>query len=267
MLKQIIANVLRRFDLGLHRTSTQRELARRLSRYDSEFRDVAFLRALPDKDVVGALRLLDKSTSQFRQDLFVLAALDHKRNGYFVEFGATNGIDSSNTYLLETEFGWTGILAEPARVWHQQLRLNRRSHIDFGCVWSASDEVVDFMETDDALYSTASKFAASDAHADVRRHGKSYAVPSISLEGLLAKYDAPRLIDYLSIDTEGSEFEILKAFDFEKHEFSVITCEHNFGPNRERVRRLLERRGYERKLEQVSRVDDWYVRRGAGSGG
>ena len=52
------------------------------------------------------------------QHLFDLSELEFKRNGFFVEFGAANGIDLSNTYLLETEFSWTGILAEPATYGH-----------------------------------------------------------------------------------------------------------------------------------------------------
>ena len=55
----------------------------------------------------------DNIKSQINQDIFVLYTLDWKREGYFVEFGATNGIDLSNTYLLEKNFGWKGILSEP----------------------------------------------------------------------------------------------------------------------------------------------------------
>ena len=55
---------------------------------------------------------IDKlSKSQLKQDIFVLLETGFKRNGFFVEFGATNGIDLSNTYLLEKRFGWNGILA------------------------------------------------------------------------------------------------------------------------------------------------------------
>ena len=55
------------------------------------------------------------SYAQIQQDLFILCELNFKRNGFFVEFGATDGIKLSNTYLLEKEFGWTGVLVEPAR--------------------------------------------------------------------------------------------------------------------------------------------------------
>jgi hypothetical protein len=76
---------------------------------------------------------------------------------------------------------------------------------------------------------------------------------------LLRKFNAPNKIDYLSIDTEGSEFDILEAFDFNDYQFSVITCEHNHTPSREKIFDLLTHNGYSRKFEQLSYWDDWYV--------
>ena len=77
---------------------------------------------------------------------------------------------------------------------------------------------------------------------------------------LLVSNSAPYEIDYLSIDTEGSEFEILNAFDFSKFNIKVITCEHNFTENRAGIYDLLSKNGYRRVMEEVSFFDDWYVR-------
>ena len=98
------------------------------------------------------------------------------------------------------------------------------------------------------------EFTASDQHAEQRKHGATYEVETISLADLLVKYDAPTRIDYLSIDTEGSEYEILRDFDFDRYEFSVITCEHNHTPMREALRALLRVNGYERKYEELSTI-------------
>jgi len=87
-----------------------------------------------------------------------------------------------------------------------------------------------------------------------------YQVPTISLNDLLRRHGAPAEPDYLSIDTEGSEFAILRELDFARFAFKVITCEHNHTPKREQIRQLLESAGYRRKHEDLSRFDDWYVR-------
>jgi FkbM family methyltransferase len=203
--------------------------------------------------------LESKSESQVQQDLFVLHELDFKQGGYFVEFGAANGIDLSNTYLLEKELGWTGILAEPAKVWAEDLANNRDCHIDFDCVWSKTGEVLEFNEAIAAELSTVSQFSDGDEHAAARANGNTYNVNTISLVDLLKKYDAPKEIDYLSIDTEGSEFEILNAFDFDTYKIKIITCEHNYTPMRGQILQLLKSKGYVRKYTELSRFDDWYV--------
>ena len=78
---------------------------------------------------------------------------------------------------------------------------------------------------------------------------------------MLDKHGAPHKIDYLSIDTEGSEYDILKDFNFEKYDISIITCEHNFTNSREDIYSLLTSNGYERKYTGASKFDDWYVKK------
>ncbi len=206
----------------------------------------------------------DESMSQVGQDLFVLHTLGNRRDGYFVEFGATNGVSLSNTCLLERSYGWQGICAEPSRRWHPELKKNRRCAIDTRCVWSRTGDHLRFAESGDAVYSTLKAFADSDSHAELRRGAVEYDVTTVSLVDLLASHGAPAEIDYLSIDTEGSELEILAAHDFDRYRFRVITVEHNFVQGQRRqIQRLLSSRGYRRCLPALSRWDDWYVLKAA----
>ena len=223
-------------------------------------RDIALLQHLNNDSAKLLLECFSKSKSQMRQDLFVLSQLAFKRNGFFVEFGATNGIDLSNTHLMEKEFDWIGILAEPANCWHKDLKMNRSCSIETDCVWKDSNSKLRFNEVDEAELSTISSYSDTDLHKEARKQGKSYEVATISLNDLLKKYNAPKNIDYLSIDTEGSEYEILSHFDFSQYNFEVITCEHNFTPMREKLFSLLNKNGYKRVLEEFSSVDDWYIR-------
>jgi FkbM family methyltransferase len=197
--------------------------------------------------------------SQIGQDLFALYALGWKRSGYFVEFGATNGVDLSNTYLLEKDFAWTGILAEPATTWHSDLVKNRSAVIDFDCVWKETGQSLPFAVVESAEFSTLGNFVEADSHRKSRKSAHWQTVGTVSLNDLLDRHGAQAVIDYLSIDTEGSEFEILNAFDFSRHRFSVITCEHNFSAQRQEIYELLVRNSYVRVFDGLSRWDDWYV--------
>ena len=220
---------------------------------------LTLLEHLPAGQLDRLVEYSKESKAQLGQDLFALSETDLKSNGFFVEFGATNGFELSNTYMLEKRFGWSGILAEPAKVWHTDIQNNRTAYIETNCVWTESNLKLEFNETRYPEVSTIDTFTKSDSHLNSRRNGKKYQVTTISLNDLLAKYNAPYSIDYLSIDTEGSELEILQAFDFSKHQISVITVEHNFTQQREQIYQLLTSKGYTRKLEHISQFDDWYV--------
>lgn len=257
-----VAKVLSPFNLAITRRSSLQELHRQFSELEQEHKALrgSYFVSLHSEDIRARLtELLPSSCAQIMQDLFVLAQLGFKRNGYFVEFGACDGVKGSNTLLLEREYGWRGILAEPARIWHERLRENRNAAISTRCVWSRSGETVTFNETDLPALSTINSFSDTDHWAEERSNGRTYSVDTISLNDLLAESGAPREIDYISIDTEGSELEILRAFDFSKYHVSAVTCEHNYTPAREAIHALLTQRGFVRKCEMLSQFDDWYV--------
>lgn len=205
------------------------------------------------------------SNAQLEQDLFVAwtiqkaSEMNIPQSKFFVEFGATNGYKLSNTFFLEKYLNWDGILAEPAKSWHDELMTTRKCRIDKRCVFTKTGEIVDFTITKDKEFATISKFELSDSHSQLRINGEKLEVETVSLQDLLKQNHAPRNIGYLSIDTEGSEYEILKNFDFSSYEFSVITIEHNFTPKRVLIYKLLSSNGYARVLEHVSDQDDWYV--------
>lgn len=224
--------------------------------------DMRLLLASDDMNATAFIRALKASRSQIRQDLFVLSQLSFKRGGFFVEFGATDGVSLSNTFLLEKEFGWRGILAEPAKCWHTALSRNRDAVVDHRCVWHVSGAVLSFSESIDAEYSTISEFKSRDSHHQLRRNAQTYEVDTVSLTEMLDYHGAPAEIDYLSIDTEGSEYDILRSLDFDKYKFNIITCEHNYTVAREKIFHLLSSKGYRRVFMDISRFDDWYVLEG-----
>jgi FkbM family methyltransferase len=257
----LINSLLAPLDIMLERRSVVERLqmeANAVARQSP--RDLELLRGLRSSETLRLLEILPRSSSQARQDIFVLDALGFKEQGYFVEFGAADGIKTSNTYLLENSFGWTGILLEPARVWHDRLRRNRSAVVDTRCVWSDSDSMLTFVERELAGRSSVATIpSAQDDTVEEVGVSRTYPVQTVSLLDGLRQHDAPPRIDYLSVDTEGSEFAILDAFDFGAYRFSVITCEHNYGASRELIHELLSRHGYRRVHEEFSQFDDWYV--------
>ncbi|OZI61159.1 FkbM family methyltransferase [Bordetella genomosp. 11] len=255
-LKHALRSTLRKFDIGIGRYST----IEKLIKDSTATHDVEILLQLPEETALQRLKYLRKSKAQLRQDLFVLSSLGFKTNGYFVEFGATNGVDLSNTYLMEKEFGWSGIVAEPARIWHDDLKNNRDCSIETDCVWKDSASVLQFNEVESPEFSTINSYSDKDLHKKYRETGKTYDVKTISLNDMLRKFGAPKQIDYLSMDTEGSEFDIISHFDFSEYSFRVITCEHNYTPMREKILELLARQGYQRVYQDLSLFDDWYVK-------
>jgi FkbM family methyltransferase len=217
--------------------------------------DLRLVQALPAHHAGELLRLLPASKAQLRQDLVALSLLDMKRGGFFVEFGATDGVGLSNTHLLETKFGWTGILAEPDARWHTALKANRTCRIDTRCVAARSGETARFTVARRGENSGIS----SHLMLGRRARGRVTEVETVSLNDLLQEHGAPERIDYLSIDTEGSEALILEAFDLDRWQIGVVTVEHNFQPQRARIEAVMTRHGFRRVHEALSRFDDWYV--------
>lgn len=205
----------------------------------------------------------EKSRAQLYQDIFALHFNGYQKNLFFVEFGATNGIDFSNTFILEKDFNWRGILAEPLPYWHEALKSNRTCAIDTRCVFNETGKFLNFANT---LHcpdlSGLVDSLPNDFNYNNRIDRDTIKVETVSLNDLLVQHHAPHKIDYLSIDTEGSELEILSAFDFHRYQVGVITVEHNFiTVTRDAICKLLESNGFIRICTSISRWDDWYVHR------
>lgn len=195
---------------------------------------------------------IGRSRSQLGQDFFALLANGFKEEGFFVEFGACEGIEFSNTYLLEKEYGWSGILSEPNQSYHSELNENRFASIDHRAVSGESGQTRDFLAAgvNGSFYELRNK----------RRWGRldpSYTVATVSLFDLLREHGAPARVDFLSIDTEGSELEILREFDFSSTRFSAITIELN--QNENEITSLLSSHGYLRVLSSQSQWDGWFI--------
>ena len=165
---------------------------------------------------------MDKpSYSQFGQDLKVLEMYNNKENGYFVEVGASDGILLSNTNLLEKKYNWTGICVEALPSYFEDLKKNRNFF------------------TQSLLSGLASYLSNGQQITNTIK------VKTITLTEILDANNAPTYIEYLSLDTEGNELEVLKGTNLDKYTFGYISVQHNWvEPNRTLMRNYLQEKNY-----------------------
>ena len=245
--RQKLGRMARRF--GLQSARSRQAAAQALAEYDGML-DVLSART-------GTLPCTSKA--QLKQDMAALVCTGFKRGGFFIDIGAADPVQSSNTVMLERSFGWTGICAEPNPVFHDALRAQRRCAVDERCVWTTTGDIKSFHFSQANTLSTLSEFVSCDHHADARAQGRVGSVETVSLNDLLLAHGAPPHVDFLSMDTEGSELAILNAFNFESTTFGFISIEHNYAPNRAAIHDLLVRKGYMRIWTRLSAWDDWYI--------
>jgi FkbM family methyltransferase len=176
-----------------------------------------------------------------------------------VEIGATDGVNFSNTYLLEKYMEWNGIVVEPSPQYSDVIRKNRRCNIETKCVYRESGQSVEFVEVQGSSLSGITSY--NDPMRPELRDAQSTKLlkETISLNDLLDSYEAPNEIDYISIDTEGTELPILQSFDFKKSKVKFFSVEHNFKAQRDEIYHLMQDNGYQRIHEKYSQWDDWYV--------
>jgi FkbM family methyltransferase len=146
--------------------------------------------------------------------------------------------------------------------WHADLKQNRQCTIDERCVWTKTGEKLVFLEVESGELSTIASYADSDLHSEARKQSNHITVDTVSLADLLMQHNAPNVIDYLSVDTEGSELDILSVFPFDDYKFNFISIEHNYTDNREKIKTLLHENGYKNVLPGLSKWDDWFVPKG-----
>jgi len=218
------------------------------------------------KRFIDHFEKIENFQSQIYQDIFASFIIGDKYEKTFLEFGATDGFDISNSYTLENSFNWKGVLSEPSPQWHEALKKNRKnSKIITKCIWKESGKKLDFFMSDFGPLSTIKDFVESDkisipTNTEIRlKSGKTISVETISLNDVIKEYFNSICPSYISIDTEGSEYEILKAFDLDNFRPKVFTIEHNHTENETKIDEHLIANGYVRIFRKLTTFDAWYI--------
>jgi FkbM family methyltransferase len=161
-------------------------------------------------------------SAQLNQDIFALL-MNRFRKGYFLEIGANDGFTFSNTVYLEEHFGWEGVLVE-ANPRYQELLAKRENSTIVSKAVTAQAGPIEFVDA--GLYGGI-KSSIDPRHSRKTTQERSILVDSISLEELLTEVDAPLCIDFLSIDVEGSELDIVDQMASSNRRFRCGCIEHN----------------------------------------
>lgn len=181
----------------------------------------------------------------------------NKRNGVFVDIGAHDGISYSNSYFFEKALNWTGICIEPQLEEFTKLKNNRNCICLNACV-SNQDGIVKFIkvptlnplanvypEYNNNMLSGMLETFHPGHFARLQLMGIfSYdiiEVRALKLNNIL-KENNIYYIDYLSIDTEGGEIEILKSIDYDIYYIYTITVENNYADSE--IRKFMESKNF-----------------------
>jgi FkbM family methyltransferase len=172
--------------------------------------------------------------------------------GYFVDVGANHPTDGSLSWQLERR-GWKGVLVEPIPELAARLRETRKAQV-FGVACSSpvnAGKSLPFHVADNAAGSSLDR----SRMAPWAKVKVTVDIPVRTLDSLLVEAGAPRPIDFLSVDVEGHETEVLSGFDFDRWNPRLILVEDHVGNLRRH--RLMRSRGY-RLVRRVG-LNGWYV--------
>lgn len=237
---------------------------------DLKYRDVSncleVLHAIKHPDYQKYLDFFDfikehkaLSVAQNYQDLFVLYHLDQPCGQEFVEFGAADGRINSNTYLLETQYKWTGLLAEPNIGYRERLPQNRRCRIDNRAVFSASNQELTFIQQQDLQLS-----GIEQTIDQPNVQGQTYQVKTVTLNDLLSENGINPGFGFLSIDVEGAEQEVLKGFNLHHWRPKTVVIEHNFrSDDANGILPFFKKEGYVQMYPALSKYDFWFALEGS----
>jgi len=203
-----------------------------------------------------------RPNGQLLQDALVVGLFG--RGGYFIEVGAGHPRRFSNTYVLDRYLEWSGVRIEP----NPEFAALHRADLSGGVTFF---EVVASGDTDgwcDLILaeelSVVSHQAPKDGYARERQQSEarngSIRVRTRPISDLLFEASSPSRVEYLSIDTEGSELELLMAFPFDVIEVQFLTVEHNHNKSAQRQQcEFLFDKGFQQVFEPFTAWESWFV--------
>ena len=200
------------------------------------------------------------SRGQLAQDLFALFV--HPGPGIYLDIGAAHPSHISNTKLLE-EKGWNGVLVEPNPFFTEKIKSERKALL-LPCAVTPQPTGPAVLEVaEDPEFSRLAGMAEVDPgeRQGKRATARAIEVQTVDIVSVCKTVHAEfRTLDFVSLDVEGLEYDILLNFVFAELAPSVICVEHNSAASEQKISGLLESKGYVRTCRDISKWDAWFVR-------
>ena len=177
------------------------------------------------------------------QDQWVVEEVfKHKKKGYFIDLAATNGLFENNTFILETKYEWNGIAIEPNSLFFKSLKKNRKCKVLKDVVLTDGDDIKFFENgpTGGILGEGYDNNFEKRSKMINKNYNKISSKKTKSINQILVENNVPKIIDYLSLDVEGAETEIMRNFPFNDYIILSATIER---PTEE-LNNLLFNNGY-----------------------
>ena len=158
------------------------------------------------------------------------------KNGIYVDVGEYDGIDINNTLYFEKYNNWTGINIEPIKKIFDNLVINRPNNINLNCAVCNNDGETDFFcNTGHTEMISGIKHTMDVRHLQRTEYennimGSTTEIIKVNTQKLETIFDQNNIthVNYLSIDVEGAEFEVIKSINFDKVFIDVIGFENNY---------------------------------------
>ena len=174
------------------------------------------------------------------------------KNGVYVDVGAHDGVSINNTLYFEKNNNWTGINVEPIQRVFDQLVTNRPNNININCAVCNNDGETEFLSNvgyTEMISGIKENFDKRHLQRLQRENAEYMSttevikVPTKKLETILDEHKISH-INYLSIDVEGAEFEVIKSINFDKVFIDVIGFENNYNDQSIPIVKYLENKGF-----------------------
>ncbi len=176
---------------------------------------------------------------QWGQDVAVASFFKFKKNGFFIDLASNHAFKASNTFTLEQNYGWNGICIEPNSIYWKDLSY-RKCEVVAAFIGAKDMDEIEVTISSDAGPAPYGGIVGKDFKNKSVRKNARQAEYSVSLKTILAKFNAPKVIDFLSLDIEGAELFVMENFPFDEYTFLTLAIE---SPGEE-LSNLLAKKGY-----------------------